>query len=512
MSVPEQNTAAAIASYLGMVGRRQLVTDPIERRAVRFADFRQVVRRQRPSVLLPALAALTLSSGEPFDRPQFLRTCPPWAVALAARESILWSNEHRGADDLNGEDLRRLFNAHNDLYESDHPAISQGILGLLTRVIYEQFPYGESIYEEVSRSHAMLVNYPAGTTLEVLSDPAAWTQVLGMDLGMAVGVTFLLQVAANANAGWYDPKWLDQSNFEEVLEHWPREAIERRLADLSSTFEAFKVDYNAMPKPPAGLERYAYNPLTRRPFIRMPDGRLLAPQPRLILRTITPGGLFQVSKDTLGPSFPSDMGVLTEAYIGRQLRLLEPGASVHPEVTYGRDNAKSIDWFLVLPSLLVMFEVKSARFGILERAGLLGFEERSRKLITKANNQLQRTSEALDAHTPELVHIPSDCPRIGVVVTAEPHHLSNSEFVRQSVAQASFPTLVVSAREVEHLVTLPVDELEAQLIDIAGDPERSTWSFANALGSPPTKRNPLLEEAWASYPLLHDLDRTEGSS
>ena len=503
----EQRTEAATSSYFEMLARRKLTSDAVERRAEKFAQFRQVVRRHRPSVLLPALATLTLSSGDPFDGPRFVEACPPWAVALAARESILWSNEHRGSEELDGDDLRLLFNSHNDLYEGDHPAVTHGVLGLLTRVTYEQFPYGESIFEEITRSHAMMVDYPTGTPLEVLNDPGAWMRMLGMDLGMAVGVTFFLQVAANVNAGWYDANWLDQSNFHEVLQHWPRDAIERRVSDLSSTFAEFKHDYAKMPKPPDGLERYAYNPLTRRPFILMPDGRYLAPQPRLILRTISPGGLFQLGKDSLGPAFTRDLGELTEAYVGRQLRLLEPKASVHPEVVYGSENVRSIDWFLVLPSLVVMFEVKSARFGILERAGLLGFEKRSRDLITKANDQLQRTSDALDAGTPELAHVPTDRPRIGVVVTAEPHYLSNSEFMRRMVATAGFPTLVASVREIERLVTMPVNEVERQLVAIAADPERSTWSLGNALDGDSKQRNPILEQAWAAYPLLHGLDQ-----
>ena len=75
---------------------------------------------------------------------------------------------------------------------------------------------------------------------------------------------------------------------------------------------------------------------------------------------------------------------------------------MHSEVIYGPENLKSIDWFLVLPSVVVIFEVKSARFGILEKVGMTGFEKRSRSLIDRATLQLQRTSDAIDAGTPEL--------------------------------------------------------------------------------------------------------------
>ena len=108
----ERRTGEAVNHYTRMIARQRSTGVQGNRRVVRFNEFRQVARRQSPSVLLPALAALTLGS-DPFERPTNLATCPPWAVALAARESILWSNEHRG-DDLDGNDLRILFNTHND--------------------------------------------------------------------------------------------------------------------------------------------------------------------------------------------------------------------------------------------------------------------------------------------------------------------------------------------------------------------------------------------------------------
>ncbi len=488
--------------YMRMVARRRAAGVQELRRTVRFEEFRQVVRRHRPSVLLPALAALTVGSGEPFDRPTNLETYPPWAVALAARESILWSNEHRNAR-FDGDDLRVLFNAHNDLYESDLPGVSKGVLGLLTRIAFEQFPYGESIFEEVSRSHAMLIDKPANLNLKVLANERSWQLMLGMPLGLAVGATFLLQVAANENAGWYDPAWLDRHDLAEILEQWPRYALDRRLADLSSTFAEFKADYAAAPKPAAGLERYAYNPLTRRPFVLMPDGRYLAPQPRLILRTISPGALFPIGKEVLGDAFAHDLGTLVEAYVGRQLRTLGRPADVYPEITYGKSHVKSIDWFLVLPSALVMFEVKSARFGLLEKAAMDGFEERSKGLLNRAVKQLGTTSSALDAGRAELAHIPKDVPRIGVVVTAEPHYLSNSPWMRDLTISSPFPTLVASLREIEKLVTLSVEEVARQLTKITSDPSRSTWNLGNALQDAAfPRRNPLLEEAWAAYPLL----------
>jgi hypothetical protein len=98
----------------------------------------------------------------------------PWSIPVIARESILWGNEYRDAP-VTGAALSRLGRLLND-----EPAPASGnfaIHPLLTRYFYEQFPYQESIYEEVTRSHAMLVDGTADLALEIVSD-RAWRDVL----------------------------------------------------------------------------------------------------------------------------------------------------------------------------------------------------------------------------------------------------------------------------------------------------------------------------------------------
>src|SRR6478736_6026863 len=95
----ELNTGAAVSGYIELVARHQrfAASDQKRRPNLRFSEFRQTIRRHRPSDLLPALAALAVAGGDPPFTTQMLSNAPPWAVALAARESILWGNEHRQA-------------------------------------------------------------------------------------------------------------------------------------------------------------------------------------------------------------------------------------------------------------------------------------------------------------------------------------------------------------------------------------------------------------------------------
>lgn len=474
--------------------------EPERERRIPFAVFRQEVRRYKPSELLPVLAQLaSVDADRPVPR-TLLSSLPPWGIALIARESVLWSNEHRHAP-VTGDTIRRLVNTHNDLFNPDEDTSDPDwALDLMIRLAFEQFPYQESIFEEVARPHALFVEGAAEVDVEVLTD-GAWERVLGAPLGEVVGSTFFLQVAANVNNGWFDHAWLDREDLQPVFDLWPREMVEARIDQLSSTVDEFRAAYQATPHPPDGYERYAYNPLTRRPFVRMPDGRLIAPQPRLILRTVSPAALYYAGMETFGSAFARDLGHLTEHYVGRLMRE-NPAAEVHPEVAYtqAKQNLKSIDWFLVLPGLVVLIEVKSARFGLLERAAFGDYRTKTGSLLNKAIRQLVRTSTAMDDSVAEFSHIPTDRPRVGIIVTGEPHYLANSIWMREMLDTAPFPTLTASLREIEALAALPLEEIERQLLAIVDDPDRSTWNLANSLDTSQTDHHPLLQRAWDAYP------------
>ena len=428
---------------------------------------------------------------------------PPWAIATIARESILRGNDYRRAS-VDDHALVAVFNAHNNI---DEDLSQDSIAPFLVRMSYEQFPYQESDYEEVCRSHAMLVEGAAEIPTEVLGE-RAWIDVFGAPLDHVVGATFFLHAAASLHAGWVYPSWFDRDDLQPLYDVWPKTVIEHRLDGLTSTFDEFKAAYKAahdeVGELPPGFERYAYNPLVRRPFVRMPGGGILAPQPRLILRTVSPGSLYYAAISKLDQPFGRDLGDLTQHYVGKQLKSIDPNVVVHPEITYyvGKQEMRSVDWFIDLPSVLVMVEVKSARFGLLERAGFGGYEDNVRRLLGKAAAQLQRSADAIDQGKPEFGHLPQGKPRIGFIVTGEPYYLGNSSWFRELIAEPpSFPTLVASLREIEHLAELELSDVEEQLTVIANDPEKSTWSLSTAIDTGLKVRdNTVLRRAWNSYP------------
>ena len=116
-----------------------------------YGEFVQACRAYRPSELVPALARISAAFGEPpySDRDKFER--PPWGLATAARESLLYGNENRNkaVSDRAIDDLMRRF-FHAEALPNLRPGDTGFLLSLLTPVMYEQFPWQESIFK---RSH-----------------------------------------------------------------------------------------------------------------------------------------------------------------------------------------------------------------------------------------------------------------------------------------------------------------------------------------------------------------------
>jgi hypothetical protein len=211
---------------------------------------------------------------------------------------------------------------------------------------------------------AFFDDYTGRKRLEVIS-PDAMTQLLGAPTVTATEIVIMLATSAEHNSGFFDPAWLDQPQFAELITVLPRDEI---LAVIHSVFaqtmDEFRQENTAAAQrtPLPHLDRYAFNPLTSRPLVRLSDGRLIAPVRHLIPRRLTPLELCYVGLGRWRTAFTRDLGELHEDYVGRQFATL-PAVSVHPEVVYreGRQEAKSIDWFVVFDDLVLLVETKATR-------------------------------------------------------------------------------------------------------------------------------------------------------
>jgi hypothetical protein len=473
-----------------------------ERRLLGYLEFRQMVRRYRPSDLVPVLASysasLDLANGG--HRVRSDGTDQPWIPSAIGRESVLYGNEYRSGS-ITATTMGDLYAAFNST--DDWPA-SPSVSDLMTPLLHEQFVYEESPFEELSRIFALLEDPTLGPSFD-------WRSLLGLDLHEAVRAALILRVWVARNGGRYDPSILDMPHFQEVFERAaPRWQIEATAAALTTTVDEAKEANRRVPAFPSHLQRFAFNPLVARPFVDLGVAGIWAPQTMYVERAFTAANLFYRGIAAWGRSFAEDLGDRVEAYVGRQLGLMVPEAELSPEIEYkvGRDLRKSVDWIWSSPRATVLFECKSARPTLGARAGDASLPQLVERTLVKAREQLDTTADLIRRQVPPFDQFSCRLPIVGVVVTCEPFYLANSRLPEYGDASDT-PSLVMALREIEQWVIAPPDEALSELLEVLEDSERRTWGFGRAMkldrGS---QRNALLEAAWRRY----DFDEVAGAA
>lgn len=456
-----------------------------------YREFRQIVRRYRPSDLIPALAGYSAEAFREGEWPDPTRN-PPWAIAAIARESILYGNDHRHTPVDRGT-VRQLVGAFNKTYDK-----VDGTAGILTPLAYEQFPYQESPIEELSRVHALFEDSALGPALD-------WSEVFGMPLYEAVRAAFALRVWVTEMGGRFDPAIMDLAHIqEEIFEKVaPREQIEKIAAVLTTTVVAAKEMKAAVPALDRSLQRWEFNPLAARPLVDLGERGIWAPQVMLVDRALYPANLYYRGVDTWGADFARVLGARTEAYVGKQLGLVADENDLHSEITYkpGKSEVKSVDWIWVTPQAVILVECKSARLTLGARAGDPTLPAIAERYLTKAREQLDRTANLISARTPPFDQFPDDRPIVGLAVTCEPIYLGNSNLNEYGI-RSTIPSLSLSLRELEQWVCFPASDVVGKLLEILNDPERRTWLFGVALGELPDTPNPILEASWKKSAFL----------
>lgn len=441
----------------------------------------------------------------------------PWALAGAAKEAVISGNEFRdpGVSLRDIQEICGAFNAVVDPLLKDDAELGSPH-SLLTRIAYEQFPYQSSVYEEMTRSHVLFDTCLPRITPRLLGDEF-WRRGLGGSLVDFLALGLLGWVGAQKNNGYFDLAWLEQPNFKEIVREVPAESIREVFPrHYAATFPEFR-ELALANSTDRDLPRFDFNPLTARPFLQMPDGRYLAPVPQLVLRRASATALYYIALDAIADdserdAFFADLGALFQAYVGMQLAQL-PECAIQPEIEHNGD--RSVDWFVIWPDLVLLVEAKSTRLTQAGRTGRPQLAEELNRSLGKANKQLERSMALIKEKHPAFAEIPSDRPMIGIAVTLEPYYLANSHWSRKLLGQENSPTLTVSARALERLVTIGQHhDLSMLLRDIEADPERRTWDLEQATMHIEMKeRNRLLDEAWTRQPWKERVvDASEGTA
>jgi hypothetical protein len=461
------------------------------------ADFVARVRRHKPSSLVPLIAwaaAQYWQKGSWLDSPY--KKFTPWALADIARVSLISGNEQR--QDATVEDLLWC---SNDYVASEDPELSSDdpstIAGFLLRKMSEQMVFQQSNFHELGRSAALFEQTTPAGELKVIK-PGWDQQLFGCSLSQYVGIGFIAHTGAVKNHGRFSAGWFNDPILEPIMSHIPADlmgdVLEREFIGSTQFFRGKRGPTVAEP-----FRRFTFNPLLGRPIVSGIGTDLLVPVPGQVIRKVSPLGIWYSGYERWGNPFAEDIGDLFEQYVGRQLKTI-PSAQVHHEIVYGPENKRSVDWIVVCNNAVLLIEVKGVRPTDPVRLGKPAAWAELTKKIGKAYQQIENTEQLIAAGQTEFSQIPTNLPRLGLIVTMEPFPMVNAPPIRQKFAPTVFiPTAVCWSEELEWALMLKDKPIDTYLLELLTDPAKEGWDVSADLVGIEMGRNKVLDQAWDSY-------------
>ena len=416
-----------------------------------------------------------------------VRAFPPWIAAAIARESVVRGNEFRN-EVATPDDVRRLAQLHHAVFVEPVKSTLSAIVG---PSIHEQMWWQIGLFEEWTRAVSLYED-------ESLGDIHPWADVLGLTITEAIHAAFIIGLGVNTNGGKWDPTRLDLVYTDPRMEpHTPRRHVEVLAAYLTAPIADLRQEgqsYDERPDRDQDVEKFPLNPLMRHPLVDLGGAGIWAPVGSLVWRVLLPATLYVEGARAWGTAFTQALGRRYQEYVGALLRNV--ASDVLGEIAYGKGGGRSsVDWIWVTEQAVVLIECKSAGLGIDTRAGGGKFPELIERYLVKGRTQIDTTAEQIFLRTPGFEHIPTDRRIVGLVVTSEPFHFANARFDEFGPAGQT-PSLVVSARELEHFTSYDPDEAIVRLLEVFDDDERSTWNLEQALQGKPAGKHPVSVRAW----------------
>lgn len=467
-----------------------------------FNDFKQRVRRHRTSDVLRTIAAISAE----IVNAEFRSRGPArestaiqhFSLAAVARAAVLYGNEHR-SQLVAREDVRAMCGYYLEVQD---PALIQQpgldrLRGMMTRVIYEQASFQYSEMENVGRSVALLIDQAADC--EGALSATEWQELLGVTLQEFMRIGFGMHVAALQNGGQISRDLLKAPHVVPIFTPLP---VDRALEVIDAMYAGTVTELRDIGRTAeaSGLEKWSLNPLQVKPIVAMGEGYIM-PIPRYVLDRFTPTGLYFIALARHGSRFTDALGCMFERYVGAQLGQL--GAwSIYPEIVYGPHGEKTVDFFVVTNTCVLLVEVKTARPIEATRFGAPSSDDDIEKKIGRAIEQINNSVGLLDVD-PALAHInPGGLPVRGMVVTLEPFHLIGTPLYADVLTPASVPTVVVSAHELEGFIAAVLPEPDPGVYlhkAFTAAEEEGTNSLSAAVKDLEHPPNPILAEAWDRF-------------
>ena len=470
---------------------------------LRYEAFKQRVRRFPRSVLLRRLAENSAALehlhllGSPLPTSQAIQK---FTVAGVARTSLAAGNEHR-SEPVTTQAVEQLC---NDFIQVDDPDVGKGSLSqILTKVAFEQFGVQYSQMENLARTVALFTDHAAG--VQGAPTPADWIALLGVDLHQFMRIGFAAYTAMVNNEGSIARDMLLAPQLAPIFAPLTSD----QAMDVLDKHFIWTLDQHAeytREKEVPGREKWSPNSLQARPLVAIGND-LVAPATHYIIERITPTGLYYIAAAGWGnrfTTFTTALGTMFERYVVAQLQLLAD-ATVYTEIVFGASQRKSCDVILVFDEVVVLVEVKGARPTIEVRIGQDGGDEELHKKLGHARDQIVKTAGHIRERHPAFAHIPSDRPRVGLIVTLEPFHLHQTFHAKSIIHSDDIPVTAAWAHDLEDTVACLGEAQDAglRLLTALSTENPEQRALRHALHDLPAARNPILDDSyqrWATWP------------
>lgn len=480
-------------------------------RRIPYRKFAQAVRRFDTRLILEKIAATSVElvrADAAMGPPRWPSEGPvrQFSLAAVARTAIVEHGRRVKATPRRPVTDRELHDLCALSIEVDHPDVpesgalsSASMTRMIARLMYQQSLFGYSSVENLSRSVGLLIEHDADTC--DLPTPAQWEAALGVSLPDYMTIAFQLASIATTYEGrlttanirhCHELGFFAGADLETVLSVI-RNHFAASLRTLASNGRSAELDVAKM---------WSYNPLMGRPLVEDGSDGYVLPIYRYLIEKITPLGLFFTGTTAFGKSFADELGKSFELHIGKHLALLgNAGATIYPEIVYGHENRKTIDYFLVFEEVVILVEVKSFKATEKARAGIDSGLESLVGKVQSARDQIDKTAEALRAGAPALAHIPSDRPLRGLVVTAEPLHNIDTFLYKDMFGHNKIECSTASAHDIERICPILAKQAGAgnRVHDALTFDDPTPPSLNRAVKDLSTERNPIVDGLWQRW-------------
>ena len=377
---------------------------------------------------------------------------------------------------------------------------------MIARIAHQQMPFQKQLLNQWARPQALFADtpFPANYKPEVMVE--GWLEdLLDCTLSEFIGSAFALWASAIAVDGKYGRSVWDGS-LDPLLKILPLSRIDEiGLRHFVTDVPGIKSARRAAQKPGDGSEKWAYNPLIYRPFLRdIEEGMWIAPSTDLLTQKASALGIVYEGIERWGTKFSRDLGRLFESYVGRNLALTS-GATLVGEIGYGTKKSprRSTDWFWVFDSLVVLVEVKAGAPNQSTRQSVGEVFAGLTDKFSKAIKHLDQTASALISDRVAFASIPADRPIVGLVVTLGDFPTAEMGYAYGVFGTSNIPVAFIHSGELEALVAQETELIVSVIREAADATGPNNLIDSNRLKPRLKKvRNEIIEKAWGSNPVL----------